>query len=269
MTSAIQDLAIDAHVHLYPAYDWRVAARSLAENLGRISGDRTIRLGLLAEGAGFGFFREARSVPGRYRDADLALEPCGDACALRIREGQQILGYLIAGRQIVTRERLEVLALGADADIADGAPVKDVLERVRDAGAVPVLCWSPGKWFFERGRVVRALLESPASGRFLLGDTALRPKGWGYPALLALGRRRGFKVLAGSDPLPLAGEERRIGRYGVRVRAEFDPEAPAESVRRMLFYGNVFLETAGARLCPLQFAWRWVANWKRKAARGG
>jgi len=87
--------------------------------------------------------------------------------------------------------------------------------------------------------------------------------------LLALGRRRGFKVLAGSDPLPLAGEERRIGRYGVRVRAEFDPEAPAESVRRMLFYGNVFLETAGARLCPLQFAWRWVANWKRKAARGG
>lgn len=268
MTAAVTQLVMDAHVHLYPEYDWRVAVRSLAANLGRSAQGPAVLLGLLTEGAGYGFFRGVRAAQERYRDGELALEPCRDPGAIAIRAGDRIAAYLIAGRQIITAERLEVLALGSDADIPDGEPVRRVIERVRQAGAVPVLSWAPGKWFFGRGRVVRQLLESAQPGAFLLGDTALRPKGWGYPALLELGRKRGCKVLCGSDPLPLPGEEGRIGGYGVKVRADFDPDMPAESVKRMLAYGNVFYTPAGTRLCPLRFGWKWFGNWRRKKKGG-
>ena len=268
MAGTIQPLWIDGHVHIYPAYDWRTAVRSLAGNIARFSGGNGPGIGFLAEGAGCRFFRDVREKPDLFRDGSLAIEPCGDPGALVVRQDGQALAYLVAGRQIITAERLEVLAVGADTGWADGEPAGKVLEQVLSAGAIPVLSWSPGKWFAGRGRVVRSLIESHAPGQFLLGDTALRPKGWGFPVLLTLGKRRGFKVIGGSDPLPLAGEEARLGSYGVQVRADFDPGKPAESVCRMLRYANVFYVPFGERLCPLDFAGKWVANWKRKPGRG-
>lgn len=266
-TSAVRQLVIDGHIHIYPVHDWRVAVRALLKNLAGLADGPAVRAGFLAEAAGCTFFREAASHPERYRDGELALEVGPDAGVLVVRAEGEEPAYLVAGRQIVTAERLEVLAIGADAAIPDGEPVKVVIDRVRSAGAVPVLSWSPGKWFFGRGRVVRQLLESEAADRFLLGDTALRPAGWPFPELMALGRRRGFKVIGGTDPLPLPGEECRLGCYGVRVRAEFDPDAPGESIRRMLFYGNAFFSAVGTRLGPVAFAGKWVANWRRKPAK--
>lgn len=262
MSSGVTTLRVDGHVHLYPGYDWRVAVRAMVENLGKGAEGEAVLVGLLAEGAGVGFFREVRANPERFRSEAVALEPSPDPGALVVKAGGRGKAYLVAGRQVVTAERLEVLAIGTDADIPDGQPVRRTLELVKAAGAVAVLSWSPGKWFFGRGKLVRRLLEEAPAGSFLLGDTALRPMYWPFPSLMALGRRRGFKVVGGSDPLPLPDEERRIGTYGVCVRAAFDPEAPAESVRRMMAYGNVFYTPIGERLCPLVFARKWVANQK-------
>jgi len=260
MSAAVKKLLFDGHVHVYPCYDWRVAVRALVHNLGRFDGGDAVLLGFLAEGSGSGFLREVRENPERYRDDGLALEPSTDPGAVMVKMEDQVKGYLIAGRQIVTAERLEVLAIGTDVDLPDGEPVKVTLARVRASGAAAVLSWSPGKWFSGRGRTVRRLLDDERAGVFLLGDTALRPMGWPFPFLMALGRRRGFKVIGGSDPLPLPGEERRIGTYGVSVRAVFDESAPAVSVQRMLAYGNVFFTPVGARLCPLTFVRKWIAN---------
>ncbi len=262
MSGGVTKLLVDGHVHFYPGYDWRVAVRALVENLGKHAGGDAVLMGFLAEGAGCGFFREVRSDPGRFCADGLAIEPSADPGALVVKVGGMPTAYLIAGRQVVTVERLEVLAIGTDGGIPDGEPVRRTLERVREAGGVAVLSWSPGKWFFGRGRVVRRLLEEAPAGSFLLGDTALRPLYWPFPSLMALGRRRGFKVLGGSDSLPLPEEERRIGMYGVCVRAAFDAAVPAESVRRMLAYGNVFYAPIGERMCPLVFIRKWVANQK-------
>jgi hypothetical protein len=262
MDSGVRKLVLDGHIHLYPGYDWRVAIRALVENLGKLAGDDAVLIGLLAEGAGYGFFREVRSNPGKFSTDSLSLEASPDPGALVVKLDRQIKAYLICGRQVVTAERLEVLAIGTDVDIPDGQPVKQTLEFLKATGAVAVLSWSPGKWFFARGRIVRNLLEAMAAGSFFLGDTALRPLGWPYPSLMAMGRRLGYKVMGGSDPLPLPGEERRIGTYGVCVRAMFDPGAPAESVRRMMHYGNAFYTPVGGRLCPMVFAWKWLANQK-------
>ena len=250
-------LVFDGHVHLYPGYDWALALHNLFANLGTTG----TPLGLLAETSACHFYREVVANPASYRRDDLALEPGPGPNTLTVKKADAFLGLLIAGRQIVTQERLEVLALGADVTVVNGLPVQQTLDEVRRAGSVPVLSWSPGKWFFERGTIVERLLHTLPAGSFLLGDTALRPTGWPFPKLLRLARERGFKVIGGSDPLPLRHEERWLGRYGVSAMAPFDPLAPADSVYRMLSYGNTVFASHGQRCGPLPFVRRWTANY--------
>lgn len=63
----------------------------------------------------------------------------------------------MAGRQIVTAEKLEVLALGTDLDIDDGRPIREVLSLVTENGGLPVIPWGAGKWW-------ETTVAAPASG---------------------------------------------------------------------------------------------------------
>jgi hypothetical protein len=99
---------------------------------------------------------------------------------------------------------------------------------------VPVLAWAPGKWFFKRGDAVVRLLGRYAAGKLLLGDTTLRPTIWAEPRLMRLARSRGFGILAGSDPLPVPGEELMLGRYATVLEGDIDPTRPLEGVRKIL-----------------------------------
>lgn len=256
MNAVTTRIVFDGHVHLYPGYDWNLALSNLFANLGT---DGTA-LGLLAEASSCHFYRDVITNPASFRQGAMSIEPGPGPHALTVKREDCFLGWLIAGRQIVTQERLEVLALGTDADVANGQPLDATLEDVRRAGSVPVLSWSPGKWFFGRGTLVENLLRTRPAGSFMLGDTALRPSGWPMPGLLRLARERGFKVIGGSDALPLRHEERWLGRYGVSAMAPFDPLAPADSVYRMLSYGNTVFAPRGRRCTPLSFARRWIAN---------
>lgn len=126
---------------------------------------------------------------------------------------------VMAGRQVATKERLELLALGTCGRIEDGLTLEASIVAAWQLHALPVICWSPGKWWFSRGTVVSrtvAKLRSVAPEKLLfLGDTALRPSG--FPNIGLLAREQALKhvIFAGSDPLPFSGEEERLGRYGM------------------------------------------------------
>ncbi|MCL4183315.1 MAG: hypothetical protein KJ011_07690, partial [Burkholderiaceae bacterium] len=92
--------------------------------------------------------------------------------------------------------------------------------RALDAGALVILPWGAGKWWGARGRLVHIACERFA-GRagFLLGDSAARPHGWRLPAGLAAAQRAGVPVVCGTDPMPVSGEEGRVGSYCFEVRA--------------------------------------------------
>jgi hypothetical protein len=223
----------DTHVHLYPCHDLRAAldgARARLDGAGAAPAD--VRVLLLSERRTdrmFAALRDGAAGPlGGWRCAGGA----GGALVLSAPGGGAL--HVLAGRQLVTRERLEVLALATEAAFDDGLSVREALGAVRAAGGVPVLPWAPGKWFFARGRIVAELLADSVPGDFLVGDTALRPLGWPEPALMRAARERGFAVLAGSDPLPFPGEEHRAGRYGVEFDGAFDPARPAASIRALL-----------------------------------
>ena len=179
----------DTHVHLYPAvYSVEAVCAALARNLGRMAGGAdAARVGCLVEREGQRVLRDLGAEAG--------------ALAVATAEGTV---HLIAGRQFVAVERIEILGLAVELELADGLPAAEFVERILAAGGVPVLSWAPGKWFFKRGRVVGELMQR-FGAQVLLGDTTLRPLGWGAPCLMRAGRRQGLRVVAGSDPLPVGG----------------------------------------------------------------
>jgi len=142
--------------------------------------------------------------------------------------------FVILGFQVVTYEGLEVLGLMMPERPIESAPLCDTIEGILGAGGVPVLPWGVGKWLGRRGRLVaEAIQRSNWRGRIALSDNANRPAFWPNPRLLRRGRKAGFAVLHGSDPLPLNGEVQRIGSAGVMVPSG-PIEGPVTYLRRAL-----------------------------------
>lgn len=265
----------DTHVHFYAEYSEKVFWDRAFAGVGDLApanagADRAAAL-FLAERSDCRFFRRWRE---RGLDANGAyeIEELREDNVLAVRQrapGGGVL-HVFAGRQIVTRERLEILALTADPDIPDGGTIHEAVKRVLAEGAIAVLPWSPGKWLFDRGRIVRDVIERFPPNRLLLGDSALRPVGWGEPFLMRAAVERGFRVIAGTDPLPITGEEKRVGKYGIAISADFDLKRPVNDIRRLLADPGVRIRRAGRRMGPaavLRRLWRnRVAKTKREAS---
>lgn len=225
-------LTADGHVHLYPCYDAKTALDSLRRNLARTAGTAAVQLAFLAERSDCHFFRELAGRGPAMLRAPVQVDKLDNALLLR-EEGYPDL-YIFAGRQVISAERVELLALTTDAAIPDGRPAVEAVGLIQRTGGLPIVSWAPGKWFFSRGRVVARLLERFQPGTLLVGDTSLRPVGWPTPLLMRRALTRGFGLVAGSDPLPFAGEERILGTYGMQMKAAFDREDPVGSMRAVL-----------------------------------
>lgn len=259
---SISTLAIDGHVHIYDQYDWADAVRSLVGNLTLAAPQqKVIPIGLLTESKAHRFFNSVvESGAPMIVKGPVQVEPGPDADSLVIREAGIIKGYLIAGRQLVTAEKLEILALGRNVTIPDGLPLHDALKQVSAAGAIPALSWSPGKWFFGRGKMVNSAITTSVPGSFLIGDIGLRPALWPIPGLMKRARQLGFKIMDGSDALPLPGEERWIGRTGFQVTGAFNPATPAASVRALLADPASAFTPIGQHSSLYAFISRWGRN---------
>lgn len=226
---------VDAHVHMYDCFNVAGVFDAAAANFARAARARggTTSFGCvlcLVESASEHFVDGVRTQRlgkvWRGQHGDWELEEGEEPETLEFRCGHSRL-VVIAGRQIVTRERLEVLALGTTAPLPDGASMDATLEAVRSAGAVAVLPWGVGKWLGARGAVVDRVLAEPQWRHVFLGDNGNRLRYGPEPERFAAARRAGRSVLPGSDPLPLPGEEARVGAYGFAVDADLDPLRPA------------------------------------------
>lgn len=262
-------VAADTHVHLYPCYNLELAFTSAGRNLGRlisgVSGNEAnvspIKVLFLTERSDCHFFQRINELWPRTRQGGEA-----ESVVVTTAEGDEII--VVAGRQIITAERLEVLALGCVSDFPDGRTVEDVISWVQaQPNGFPVLPWSPGKWFFRRGGVIERVIKGSGPGEVLLGDVTQRPLGWLEPLLMRKGRRKGLRVICGSDPLPFAGEETLIGSYGIVGKIDFDQERPAAELKKALLKRETEFSNFGRRGDAITVARRLLQNSaaKRKA----
>jgi hypothetical protein len=240
-------LVIDTHIHVYPHYDVAAVLSAVRRNARlAVPQDDSFTAALVlverAETDVFGDWREGRRLPEGVTVNGI------DQTALRLAfpDGGRLI--VLAGRQIACRERVEVLGLGCQVEIADGTPAEEAIAGIAAAGGVPVLAWGVGKWMFGRARVVRRLLKRFGPAHLLLGDTSLRPVFWPEPMLMRRARRAGRRVLAGSDTLPPAGEERMAGRYVTFLETSCPPGGTVSDwIRGALRNPAVRLGVAGRR----------------------
>jgi hypothetical protein len=161
--------------------------------------------------------------------------------------------FVVAGRQLVTSERLEVLALATTAKIGDGKSLVDTVNEVREAGGLAVLPWGAGKWLGKRGGIVSNFLQNTSAKSLFVGDNGGRPKLWPRPVPFDLAAGRGIQLLPGSDPLPLPGEEYRVGTYGATVAGTCSDDKPAADLRDLLVDGSQRITPYGQRQGAWQF----------------
>jgi hypothetical protein len=231
-------LLVDGHVHSHPCFGLGPFLRSAQHNVRRARGEvgqpNAFGCLMFTESAwahDFEAFRggliesEAPGWVAQATDED-------DSLFVTSSDGARLL--LVAGRQVVTSERLEVLALATAQEYEDGLPLREAATMVAASGAVPVLPWGFGKWTGRRERAVHELLSSPLADDLYLGDNGGRPSlGW-EPRMFRLARERGIPVLPGSDPLPIAAEVGKPGRYGFVLEGPLNAGSPAASIRAMI-----------------------------------
>lgn len=256
---------VDAHVHLHDCYradEWLDNAAgnlSAARVRGAAAGPGVLYL-LLAECQNDDGFAQLRALalrdsPGSRRALGLdawSIAPTAEDSSVVASHGARRL-FLVAGRQVACREGLEVLVLGTTRKFADGGPIRELLAATDALGVPRVIPWGPGKWLFSRGRLLERLLEEFRKPTLFLGDEGGRPGFWGYPGHFALGARLGVRDLPGTDPLPFSHDVSKVGRMGLRVPIDLDPDRPAASLMRSLTDPGVAFERFATLEPPLRF----------------
>lgn len=253
-------VAGDGHFHLYPCHAAANAIGNLIHNLDLMAksagefkpGQDVCKIAFLAESKHHDYFHKLlkKEIDLRIIHLEVSAGP-EEHCVSFSQQGKPEL-CLVAGRQVVTREKLEILGLGMEELVPDGLPAEEVIEKVIAAGGLPVLAFSPGKWLFKREKIVLKLIERYGNA-LIIGDSALRPLGWGRPAIM---RRAGAKILSGSDPLPLPGDEKYAGCYGFIYQGSFDPARPLTSMREIIAATPQAIMPAGRRCSFINVAGR-------------
>lgn len=248
----------DGHFHLYPCHEPANAISNLIHNLdlmarsasGLERGQDVFKIAFLTESKQHNYFHKILKNEINFRAVGLEVSAGLEKHYISFSKQGKLLLSLVAGRQIVTREKLEVLGLGLEEIVPDDLPAEDAVEKVIAAGGLPVFAFSPGKWLFKRANIVRRLMDAKFSRPLLIGDSALRPIGWGEPDIMHRARTNNIAVLPGSDPLPLPEDEKYAGRYGFVYQGPFDTAKPLSSMKEIIANSPAAILPAGRR-CSL------------------
>ena len=265
---SVHTLLIDGHVHIYPNFKISAVLNGGIKRLSAYNlNDPRINILLLTERFDCNFFRQLTEDKNKKIDGfKIVNNDSNSAIELENDKGQTL--YIFAGRQIVTKEGLEINALATALNITDRQFTADqVIQQITDDGGIPVINWAPGKWFSSRGKIVERLIKESSNKTFLIGDTSMRPTIWSTPRLMTLAKNRGFKIIAGSDPLPFDGEEEMVGTFGFMMQGEFDRNQPTESLHRLLLNPKTECRIIGRRTSPVKFFRRQVKIMREKKQR--
>jgi len=101
---------------------------------------------------------------------------------------EQFTIIIIAGSQIVAKEKIEILSVGTPLPSLAGKEIKSTITKITEKGALPILPWGVGKWVGKRGRILEDLIKQPNLPRFFISDSGNRPKFWPKSSLFRIAK---------------------------------------------------------------------------------
>ncbi|MBW1956583.1 MAG: hypothetical protein JRI83_12850 [Deltaproteobacteria bacterium] len=231
---------IDTHAHLYTCFPTDLFFHRSQQNFEKAAGPfgnsswQAVLFLLDAPGT--------RDFPGNRKEGhgkDWRFVQTREEASVKAESDSGSPLFLITGKQVVSREGLEVLALGCRGVFPPDLPLEELVKRIDDVGAIPGVPWGFGKWAGRRGRVLSRLLSRTLPGTFFLGENGGRPKSFPLPLPMKTAMKKGIPVLRGSDPLPLPSEVRKPGGFGFMIRETLDPFQPFAHIRELIFRKHI------------------------------
>jgi hypothetical protein len=212
-------VSADTHVHLYVRFSVDRFLSSALSNFRRAEvsiGESTpVKVLFLTERSADSFFASG-SMP-------VPVVQCASTVKkVTFSSGQEI--FLVAGCQMVTSEGLEILALNTTVRFGDRMPFENSIDNALAGGATVIINWCFGKWWGERGRVLRRLVKHPSLKGCYVGDVPLRISPSVDQGLFSDLRKSCAGILCGSDPLPIKGDESIAGSFGSQVKLSVAPD---------------------------------------------
>jgi hypothetical protein len=263
----------DGHVHLHLCFQFKNVFNAAIENFYKWNNnnlENIYRILFLTEGENEDSFNILTNLAGLNKElGDWKLKKTNEFSSLYAENHQGQNLFIIAGRQIIAAEGVEVLALGTTNDFKDRLPMNDLIDKIRNSGGLPVIPWGFGKWIGYRRSLVNIYLERYGNKKPLfLGDNGNRLKYLPRPKQFYRGEEKGIRVLPGSDPLPFPSEQSRIGSFGFMIKGQLNPEQPTTSLYRLLVQPNLQIKHFGNLERPLRFFRKQIAmQWRKRLNR--
>lgn len=254
-----QKILADAHVHIHHCFEIEKLLNASLANFQKIALTKAeiyklIFLIFLTEMPGdVEFSQLLKSAENHQQNNNWKFAKTQEAVSISAVNNDNKKIFIIAGRQIVTAEKLEVLALISNANFVDGLPLETTIQNIVSKGGIPVLPWGVGKWLGNRGKILQKLLKSDSLPMLYIGDNGGRPNFWPRPSYFQVAEEKGWKILPGTDPLPLKSEYTRPGSFGFMVEGEIDFETPGKSMKQILLDPTTSLQPYGFLETPFRF----------------
>jgi hypothetical protein len=119
-------IACDCHVHIYPSHNLPKLLEHGWNNLHRIAPNSELKVICLTERFDCHFFQNAAQTFSKF--PEISFEQGSDW--LKVTLSNNRLLYILPGRQIITAERLELLALTKDVTTPDGLCYEDAFAEI-------------------------------------------------------------------------------------------------------------------------------------------
>jgi len=249
-------IIVDAHVHIHDCFNLEKIFDSAhanfklaAERLGH--GNDFTGILLLTETSEDNWFQrladyaDGKNLPNNKKTGTWAFHRTKETCSLCAKYQNAKKFLLIAGRQVVTAEGLEVLALCTIDSFKDGTPMVDLIELIKDVEGIPVIPWGLGKWFGRRGNILSDYLATLKDTKVFLGDNSGRPTLLPLPSHFQLAKEKGIHILPGSDPLPFETEFNYVGSFGFIIPVIISEDYPAKELKQTLMKPTLSIKSYG------------------------
>ncbi|MBI9070051.1 MAG: hypothetical protein JEY94_00540 [Melioribacteraceae bacterium] len=226
---------IDSHVHFQNCFTletflWN-SYSNFKRNAEKIGSNKNFNSFLfLTDGYEEGYKRILKSINRDlyYSGNKISLIKSADEESINVKINDSNI-YIIPGKQIITKENLEVLVVGSNKTSSKKTDVYSTIRDLSKSGNLVILPLGIGKWLGKRGLIVDDIIKKGLIS--FLGDNGGVSSFIKSPRQFESAKNLEIRILPGTDPLPIKSEIDRPGSFGFFLKeCKIDKNKPFSSL---------------------------------------